>query len=292
MLREERECLELIEESGPWRFVTHRIYRHPDGTLHHWHSRLHRKGLWKTELKDVRKLGREALRCLWMPEKLNWWIGVIFAIGASCFLIASMLSLLPELPAWLSVLEVNALFFLGSIPFTTAAYLQLYQAANHREFLPSLQEQSNLRRQWFGWRPHDLGWWSCSLQFAGTLLFNINTFDAMLPGLKWVQEDLLVWIPNILGSILFLLSGYFAFIENNHCHWAWHPSSLSWWVVFTNLLGCIFFMTAAIFALALPVQFIVHATALALIFTGLGAIGFLIGSLVMLPETLLVEEDQ
>ena len=31
---------------------------------------------------------------------------------------------------------------------------------------------------------------------AGTLLFNLNTFDALLPGLDWLQEDLLPY-PEI-----------------------------------------------------------------------------------------------
>jgi hypothetical protein len=39
-------------------------------------------------------------------------------------------------------------------------------------------------------------------------LFNVNTFDAMLPGLDWLQQDLAIWVPDFNGSVLFLVSGY------------------------------------------------------------------------------------
>jgi hypothetical protein len=49
-----------------------------------------------------------------------------------------VLSLAPALEqAWsLETTQVNAIFFMGSIPFTIAAYLQLFQAASAGEFQP------------------------------------------------------------------------------------------------------------------------------------------------------------
>ena len=123
------------------------------------------------------------------------------------------------------------------------------------------------------------------MQFVGTVLFNFNTFDAMIPSLTWFQEDLVIWAPNIIGSILFLASGYLAFIETCHAHWALKPSSLSWWVVFANLLGCVGFMISAAFAMSLPEPSNIERITLSIVFTLLGAIGFLVGSLLMLPES-------
>ncbi len=173
----------------------------------------------------------------------------------------------------------------GSIPFTIAAYLQLFQAANAGEF-PANPSAAGRQQKLFGWRPHNIGWLSCALQFAGTILFNFNTFDAMIPALDWFQQDLLIWVPNIVGSVLFLASGYLAFIEACHTHWAWVPKSISWWVVFANLLGCVGFMTSAVFAIALPGTPNVEAITVSVLFTLLGAVGFLVGSLLMLPETI------
>lgn len=179
---------------------------------------------------------------------------------------------------------VNAIFFAGSIPFTTAAYLQLFQAANAGEFTTQ-GLQVRPRPVLFGWRPHDIGWLSCALQFPGTVLFNINTFDAMLPALDWLQQDMAIWVPDVAGSMLFLASGYLAFIETCHKHFAWLPKDISWWVTLVNLLGCVAFMVSAVFAVVLPKPVAPGITILAVVCTLIGAAGFLTGSLLMLPET-------
>ena len=120
---------------------------------------------------------------------------------------ASLLGLSPDLAtnSRLDLMQVNAIFFVGSIPFTIAAYLQLFQAANAGGWVASDSRVSK-RHTAPGWRPNDIGWLSSAFQFAGTVLFNFNTFDAMLPSLNWIQQDLVIWVPNIVGSILFLSS--------------------------------------------------------------------------------------
>ena len=277
--------LDCLEQSGPWPFVTRRVYRLADQSRRIWSSRHHRKGLLVPGISEGEQRGSILLRCLWMPKKLNWWIGIVFTIGSLLFALASVLSLAPSLAeTWsLDPAQINAIFFAGSIPFTTAAYLQLYQAANAAELLPDGTSVPR-QRTFYGWRPSDAGWLSSALQFVGTVLFNFNTFDAMIPSLTWFQQDLLIWVPNIVGSILFLASGYLAFIETCHSHWAWQPKSISWWVVFTGLLGCIGFMISALLAIAFPTEH-PEAITLSIAFTLLGAIGFLVSSLLMLPET-------
>ncbi|MGA7952035.1 MAG: hypothetical protein WCA07_00805 [Gloeobacterales cyanobacterium] len=46
-------------------------------------------------------------------------------------------------------------------------------------------------------------------------MFNVNTFDAMLPGLNWLQQDLTIWAPDFNGSVLFLVSGYLVVPEKS-----------------------------------------------------------------------------
>ncbi|MGD8854232.1 MAG: hypothetical protein PVI28_17785 [Gammaproteobacteria bacterium] len=282
------ESSKPIETRGPWPFITYRTYRSGDGSRVVWHSRVHRKRLPAEPATKALRLGRVSLRSLWMPRQLNWWIAMIFALGASLFILGGVLSLAPGLAqAWsLDSRAVNMIFFAGSIPFTTAAYLQLFQSANAGEFSP-LGVTEKPRTVAFGWRPHDIGWLSCALQFPGTLLFNINTFDALLPELDWLQQDLAIWAPDVAGSLLFLASGHLAFAETSHAHFAWRPQSLSWWVTFVNLLGCVAFMISAVFAFVPPQAPGFDAAGLASLFTLIGAGGFLIGSLLMLPETAL-----
>jgi len=276
--------LELIEQKGPWPFTSRWTYQRPDGSLHVRESRHHRKGLRPTEPRETITVGAHVLQCLWMPRQLNWWIGVVFALGALLFMLGSVLALTPALArAWsLDTFGVNAVFFAGSVPFTIAAYLQLFQTANAGVYASPTPRRGKVL---FGWQPRDIGWLSGALQFLGTLLFNANTFDALLPGLDWLQQDLAIWGPDVAGSILFLASGYLAFIETCHAHGAWQPTSVSWWVTFANLLGCVAFMIAAVFAFVPSGVPTIDALTISIIFTLIGALGFLIGSLLMLEET-------
>ncbi|MGB6222477.1 hypothetical protein [Haloferula sp.] len=269
-----KEVLEFIEARGPWPFVTRRVYRDAQNVERIWESRRHRKGLHQPTAgggisppSDLRKL--------------NKWIGGIFAIGSSLFALGCILLLAPGLAAWTTITNngINLIFFLGSIPFTTAAYLQLYQSAN----APGL-DGTVAQRSFFGWHPRDIGWLASALQFAGTLLFNLNTFDAMKTSLSWFQQDLQIWVPDFFGSIFFLASGYLCFIETCHAHGAWKPTSLSWWITVINLLGCIGFMIAAFFCFVLPGPAHPEWMTIFTAFTLQGAICFLIGSLLMFPE--------
>jgi len=106
----------------------------------------------------------------------------------------------------------------------------------------------------------------------------------MLPGLGRLQQDLAIWVSDFEGPVLFLVSGYLAFGETCHTYWAWQPRSLPWWITFTNLLGCVAFMISAFFAFVPKEAFHFNAALISVFFTLLGAVGFLAGSLLMLPE--------
>ncbi len=108
----------------------------------------------------------------------------------------------------------------------------------------------------------------------------------MLPSRSWFETDLIVWIPNFVGSILFLASGYLAFIETGHRYWAWRPGNLSWWIVLINLLGCIGFMISALLAWTLPEPAAPWRETLSVTFTLQGAVCFFLGAVLMLPETI------
>jgi hypothetical protein len=228
-------------------------------------------------------------RTLWAPGQLNWWIGSVFAIGAALFMAGSILVLAPAIaPGWSA--NANAVFFAGSIPFTTAAYLQLFQAANAGGF--KLHGAGGERRvKLLGWRPREIGWLSCAFQFVGTVLFNFNTFDAMISGLDWLQQDLVVWAPEAVGSVFFLISGYLAFIETCHKHWAWKPGELSWWITFINLMGCVAFMISAIYSFVPVAPQVFDETTASTVWLLIGATCFFVGSLLMLPELRLAKSD-
>lgn len=269
-----------VETTGPRPFISRKVRPREDGSRETLNSRHHRKGL----ARFAKGAEHQLVHALWRPRDLNWWIGAIFAIGSTLFALASVLFLSATLAQnWsLPSSDINRIYFLGSIPFTTAAYLQLYQAANAPTWIAP---RHTFGRVWLGWRPRDIGWTSCALQFAGTLLFNINTFNGMQTGMSWLKTDLAVWMPDVLGSVLFLASGYLAFAESCHRYFAWIPHSLSWWITVANLLGCLAFMVSAIYAFTPPAPGGFGDAGLAVAFTLAGAGGFFVGSLLMMRES-------
>jgi hypothetical protein len=176
-------------------------------------------------------------------------------------------------------------FFAGSIFFTSAGYLQLLEASNaDRRAALAHGETPNERFRWIVWQPGRIGWLSAFTQFVGTLLFNVNTFDALLPGIDWLQQDLLIWMPDIIGSICFLISSWLAVLELCHGYWCLQLRELSWWIVMVNLLGSIAFMASAGFALVLPGPANLFDLWMVNLTTCIGAGCFFIGAYLLLPE--------
>ena len=109
-------------------------------------------------------------------------IGVLFMIGSACFAVAS-------LPGASSVSDkaVGVIYFVGSIFFTTAASEQLRVARGEGKEA-----------------------WAAGVQFAGTLFFNVTTFFGMYHHFEAHTSNLLVWSPDVFGSICFLASSVLA----------------------------------------------------------------------------------
>ncbi|WP_345900140.1 hypothetical protein [Martelella sp. UBA3392] len=223
------------EARGPWPFVTLRRY-HRAGRPLLWLARDHRKGLFRE-----RRALEHTRPAPWHTARYNWIMGLIFCIGSFLFMLGSLLALFPALTKGLPDWAANVTFFAGSIPFTTAAYLQLFQAANADETYTSGAKRPNL----FGWDPKSVGWISAATQFVGTVAFNFNTFDAIKAPSGWLMQNTVIWLPGMIGSVLFLVSAYLAYIETSHAHDIRPRREIAWWIVAINLLGCIAFMIAS-----------------------------------------------
>ena len=180
------------------------------------------------------------------------WIGILFAIGSVCFILGPA-------PGFVNLVGSGAdgtTFFVGSIFFTSAAFLQLLDAKR-----PSAD------------------WWAALIQFAGTLYFNVSTFEAMQDSLDTSQVDRLVWRPDLFGSVCFLVSGVIAYraVRDRRHTRAWRIDAV-------NLLGCVLFMVSAIAGYVVPETGDVLDLAAANLTTALGAVCFLIGALMLLPD--------
>jgi hypothetical protein len=257
-----------LEHSRFGPFVTHVRFRRPDGAVANWSSRAHRK----------RGGGRPDEGVWWAPHRLSWWIGVLFAIGAFCFTVGP----LPGFVELVGSAVDGLVFFVGSIFFTTAAALQCLQTFN-ADRDPVGGKGGRFRVVAF--EPHRIDWWSSVSQFAGTLLFNADTFRAMTTGFDNVEYDRLVWTPDALGSALFLVSGYLAYVEVCGRFGCWRRRDLEWLIAAVNLLGCIFFGISAVAAFVVPANGTVVDLAAANAFTALGGLCFLVGAVLLLPES-------
>src|SRR5271170_4861710 len=99
---------------GP--FITRERFVQADGTWLLWESRWHRKHPKPQPQGST----------WWAPRAIAWWIGVLFAVGSSCFALGA-------LPAFATAVDTNAdnlTYFIGSLFFTTAAFLQYFEAAS------------------------------------------------------------------------------------------------------------------------------------------------------------------
>ena len=79
----------------------------------------------------------------WWDRTPLWWIAVLFAVGSTCFLLASLALLWASAPRP----GIGTTFFAGSICFTAAAYLQHWLAVRAVAGRPALLLQCDSRRQ-------------------------------------------------------------------------------------------------------------------------------------------------
>jgi hypothetical protein len=262
------------ERWGP--FVTRELVRRPDGDLVELSARRHRKrrvsGGVHASADDT---SPSAHAVVWAPRDIGWWIGVLFIAGAACFTAGSI----PLLSSAVSVKIISTIYFVGSLFFTGAGYLQYSEAIN------SGGRRGDRGRRWFGATPSDLGWWATAVQLAGTLFFNVTTFESLRTGFTVHQENLRVWSPDFFGSICFLVASWLAVKEvraPGGPRWRWRE--VSWRIVWINLLGSVFFMASAIAAFVRPATDELLAAGVANGGTFLGAVCFLWGAWLLLVE--------
>jgi hypothetical protein len=267
-----------IEAAGPGPFVTRETFRRPDGRIVTWTSRARRK---QHSLLDT---GRRST--WWAPGAIGWWIGVLFAVGSTCFALGAA-------PRYVNAVGVAAdgiTFFVGSLFFTSAAALQYLEVANAPRTPPDAGIAE--RRRLVTWEPHRIDWWAAVVQLAGTVLFNISTFDEMLRHLSASQADRLVWTPDALGSICFLVASGLAWAEVSHGPWSWRPRSLSWLITALNLLGSIAFGASAVASYVVPASDQPRNVTLMNLGTFVGALAFLVGAVLLLPERTHGDSDE
>jgi len=127
------------------------------------------------------------------------WMALLFALGSTCFLIGPF-------PGYAQLVGATAdavTFFLGSILFTAGGALQSLIA------FPERHSNGAGRAAWL----------AATIQSAGTLFFNVTTYQALHTSLSDSHYDRLVWRPDAFGSICFLVSGTIAYRASPRHGW-------------------------------------------------------------------------
>jgi hypothetical protein len=254
---------------GP--FTTHVAFRASDGATVEWSSRRHRKRA------SLLSRAERHPGTWWAPGRASWWIGVLFAVGSACFVVAPF----PGFVELVGSTVDGLVFFVGSLFFTSAATLQLVEAGN----ADPGPAGSRRRFRLLTFEPGRIDWWSCAVQVLGTLFFNISTFRALQPGLDTTEYNRLVWRPDALGSICFLVSGYLAYLEVCGRPFCRPRRSLEWWIPAVNLAGCVFFGISAVAGHIVPSTGSAVDLAAANSTTVLGALCFFVAAVLLLPES-------
>ncbi len=160
------------------------------------------------------------------------WMGLSFAVGSLCFLVGPF----PGYEELVGPGATAVTFFVGSIFFTCGGALQVSL---------TLRERSSSAAG-------RAAWWAAVIQSAGTLFFNATTYRAMDTALSEPTYDKLVWRPDALGSICFLVSGAIAYRASARRGWLPLRGKSGWWEASVNLLGCVFFGVSAIAGYVVP----------------------------------------
>ena len=193
----------------------------------------------------------------WAPRTRDWWIAVLFMIGSACFALGAA-------PGYAGAVGPKAdgiTFFVGSLFFTSAAFLQ---------FLDGLPGPS-------------LDRWAGSIQLAGTVFFNFSTGHTLITNLNASQTDNLVWRPDAFGSICFLVASQLAYMSVGRAWVSWRPRDLDWWPALSNLLGSLAFGISAVASYVIVDSGMVRNVERANLGTFVGALCFLVGAFLLLP---------
>jgi len=195
------------------------------------------------------------------------WMGWLFVVGSACFAAGVPLSQAQSLAPTVAA----AIFFIGSIFFTSASSVQM-------------------RLAWVAMRPRallnlrDYDWSSAAVQWVGTLFFNVTTLAALIQvaGTKPVSDQV-VWRPDAVGSVLFLVSSAVALTPESRKARHEHVRGRSWAIAALNMVGSVFFGISAVGAYVVPDTDEVLNSAWANGGTFLGAVCFLVGALLVIP---------
>ncbi len=275
----ERGELQEIQGRGP--FVSGLRWQRPDGSTATWDARRARKRGYVELLVDgvvhrIRARPAVAIRL----GRVNTVAGVSFALGGALFAVGAVLAQLSSATSR----TLDVIFLCGGVFFSLGGYASIVQEVNAPRSIGTDGHLAPTRWRWWAYEPQRPGWVSAFVLFVGTLAFGVSLLDAFLTTLDTAQLDHLIWAPDIIGCVLFLVSGHVAIEEVCHGRFRLLPRSLGWWLVTVNQLGSILFFVAGLAAYIRPSNTSAEHLGLVNWGTALGALCFAVAGVAQLFE--------
>jgi hypothetical protein len=200
---------------------------------------------------------------------------VLFAVGSMLFAVGAV----PGYAQAVGRLSDSVTFFVGSLFFTSAAFLQYSESVD----VGGDSSTRGLRRLG-SVHLHQIDWWAGGIQLIGTVYFNVSTAVAVSTDLSTETARHHVWRPDAIGSVCFLVASGLAWFEVSHGWASWAPRKLPWWITLLNLVGSIAFGVSAVASYVVPATGQIRDLERSNLGTFVGALCFLIGAVLLLPE--------
>jgi hypothetical protein len=219
----------------------------------------------------------------WGPRRNVWWVGALFMVGSACFMAG------PVVGATNNPVAAAVIYFVGSIFFTSAAYLQYAEVAKDAPTNNATGSSPRRRVRALHFEPSRIEWQAAVVQLAGTVMFNISTFIAINQSLDLKRAERLVWTPDALGSFCFLVASYLALAE---ARGGWlrgrtgaRAHGVSRWIAWLNFAGSVAFGISAIASYIVPDTGELLDAAASSSWTFIGAACFFFAAYLLWPES-------
>ncbi len=278
--------MNLVEPAAGWSpkrsdgagpFTSRVVWRLPGGGEASWESRAARK---RGAMSVSGPTGEAAALRHAVPaiarrlRRLNWVAAGAFTIGGSLFALGAWIAQIGSGDATTAA----SVYFVGGIFFSVGGYASLLGAINAPRRVGAHGALDLEPWRWWSYEPQRIDWLGTFVLFAGTLAFGISLAHSFLQGLSAQQVNRMIWAPEMVGCILFLISGHLGMVEIGHRFLpVFRPRDLGWWIVAINQVGSILFMVSALAAFTMPATDSLVNVSVANWGTLLGALCFAIG---------------
>ena len=185
-------------------------------------------------------VGAEARRL----SRVNLVAACAFVLGGAFFALGAASAQLGA-----DGMTVDVTYLVGGFFFSLGGYVSILLTTDGTRD-PGRSDAPSTR--WWDPPPRLRARRSAVVLFVGTQFFAVSLVAAFAEGLTPRQSNGWIWLPDIVGCVLFLASGHVAMLVVGDGHVRWLPRVLGWWVVAVNQLGSVLFFLAGLAAFTRP----------------------------------------